>query len=281
MYSALPIRRVSPNRPRSRRSNSRDPVTSSTSPGAARSRAGSDSRLASSAEATRPRSRSARTRSFGSTATSSRARTASRSSTMAARSSSLPRRLGPMAMTASARSATTTSLAAWCCFRRSMQTSASNWSTLSRSEEHTSELQSHSDLHSFPTRRSSDLGYDGLRSVSYNNIPGGVVLFSTFNANFSQQLVDIVGGDYLGMADRNGNPVAVTNVQMAAGVLQVAAAGNIYDFSTPFVGDTSIATNPFTGTAAVLFEAPPTVMVSINPSDVNLAAPTATVTFTF
>src|SRR5476649_2041200 len=28
---------------------------------------------------------------------------------------------------------------------------------ISRSEEHTSELQSHSDLHSFPTRRSSDL----------------------------------------------------------------------------------------------------------------------------
>src|SRR5476649_2107245 len=28
----------------------------------------------------------------------------------------------------------------------------------SRSEEHTSELQSHRDLHSFPTRRSSDLG---------------------------------------------------------------------------------------------------------------------------
>src|SRR5476649_1490029 len=29
--------------------------------------------------------------------------------------------------------------------------------TLDRSEEHTSELQSHRDLHSFPTRRSSDL----------------------------------------------------------------------------------------------------------------------------
>src|SRR5882672_9771603 len=29
-----------------------------------------------------------------------------------------------------------------------------------RSEEHTSELQSHSDLHSFPTRRSSDLNRD-------------------------------------------------------------------------------------------------------------------------
>src|SRR5215204_5014223 len=33
--------------------------------------------------------------------------------------------------------------------------------TLARSEEHTSELQSHSDLHSFPTRRSSDLAAVG------------------------------------------------------------------------------------------------------------------------
>src|SRR5882672_9884572 len=33
----------------------------------------------------------------------------------------------------------------------------------SRSEEHTSELQSHSDLHSFPTRRSSDLRLQGGR----------------------------------------------------------------------------------------------------------------------
>src|SRR5476649_1181020 len=30
-----------------------------------------------------------------------------------------------------------------------------------RSEEHTSELQSHRDLHSFPTRRSSDLSRSG------------------------------------------------------------------------------------------------------------------------
>src|SRR5215204_5169289 len=35
--------------------------------------------------------------------------------------------------------------------------SGSQTSSPSRSEEHTSELQSHSDLHSFPTRRSSDL----------------------------------------------------------------------------------------------------------------------------
>src|SRR6476646_1589069 len=34
--------------------------------------------------------------------------------------------------------------------------------TPGRSEEHTSELQSHRDLHSFPTRRSSDLG--GVRA---------------------------------------------------------------------------------------------------------------------
>src|SRR5476649_2829430 len=33
-----------------------------------------------------------------------------------------------------------------------------------RSEEHTSELQSHRDLHSFPTRRSSDLAASCARS---------------------------------------------------------------------------------------------------------------------
>src|SRR5882672_1763844 len=33
-----------------------------------------------------------------------------------------------------------------------------------RSEEHTSELQSHSDLHSFPTRRSSDLPISASRA---------------------------------------------------------------------------------------------------------------------
>src|SRR5215204_5179669 len=37
-----------------------------------------------------------------------------------------------------------------------------------RSEEHTSELQSHRDLHSFPTRRSSDLRSESRRS----NQPG-------------------------------------------------------------------------------------------------------------
>src|SRR5919199_661683 len=36
---------------------------------------------------------------------------------------------------------------------------------LARSEEHTSELQSHRDLHSFPTRRSSDLGASGMSTV--------------------------------------------------------------------------------------------------------------------
>src|SRR5882672_10082553 len=36
-----------------------------------------------------------------------------------------------------------------------------------RSEEHTSELQSHSDLHSFPTRRSSDLAGSFARLASH------------------------------------------------------------------------------------------------------------------
>src|SRR5260221_121256 len=43
-----------------------------------------------------------------------------------------------------------------------------------RSEEHTSELQSHSDLHSFPTRRSSDLpaGPDSTDAAA-GSWPGG------------------------------------------------------------------------------------------------------------
>src|SRR5215211_3609729 len=47
--------------------------------------------------------------------------------------------------------------------RKNSLASASRLRSPSRSEEHTSELQSHSDLHSFPTRRSSDLGLFGLR----------------------------------------------------------------------------------------------------------------------
>src|SRR5476649_2570519 len=43
---------------------------------------------------------------------------------------------------------------------------------MSRSEEHTSELQSHRDLHSFPTRRSSDLLELDLKKV---NVNGGAI----------------------------------------------------------------------------------------------------------
>src|SRR5215204_5390498 len=43
---------------------------------------------------------------------------------------------------------------------RSFSDGSSARASRPRSEEHTSELQSHSDLHSFPTRRSSDLGID-------------------------------------------------------------------------------------------------------------------------
>src|SRR5436190_1281380 len=51
--------------------------------------------------------------------------------------------------------------------------------TPTRSEEHTSELQSHSDLHSFPTRRSSDLvvmvGRDGNARAVDPSDEGAVV----------------------------------------------------------------------------------------------------------
>src|SRR6476646_4322590 len=38
-----------------------------------------------------------------------------------------------------------------------------NHEAATRSEEHTSELQSHSDLHSFPTRRAADLRAQSVR----------------------------------------------------------------------------------------------------------------------
>src|SRR5260221_512285 len=47
-----------------------------------------------------------------------------------------------------------------------------------RSEEHTSELQSHRDLHSFPTRRSSDLASSSMftsRSVALNSLSIGSI----------------------------------------------------------------------------------------------------------
>src|SRR5215218_6516609 len=54
--------------------------------------------------------------------------------------------------------------------------------TTTRSEEHTSELQSHRDLHSFPTRRSSDLEpeatRDGLHDAppAHDQLPQGVLV---------------------------------------------------------------------------------------------------------
>src|SRR5215211_7910041 len=45
----------------------------------------------------------------------------------------------------------------------------------SRSEEHTSELQSHRDLHSFPTRRSSDLADDHVRRRRLGRAPNPVL----------------------------------------------------------------------------------------------------------
>src|SRR4029453_7849953 len=46
-----------------------------------------------------------------------------------------------------------------------------------RSEEHTSELQSHSDLPSFPTRRSSDLFRSTDNGDSWTDVNQGVIEF--------------------------------------------------------------------------------------------------------
>src|SRR5260221_236386 len=50
-----------------------------------------------------------------------------------------------------------------------------HWLHAHRSEEHTSELQSHRDLHSFPTRRSSDLGasWSGARTCCDGSLAPG------------------------------------------------------------------------------------------------------------
>src|SRR5438034_1104136 len=47
--------------------------------------------------------------------------------------------------------------------------------TRTRSEEHTSELQSHSDLRSFPTRRSSDLSPSSTASTVFRKAACGAV----------------------------------------------------------------------------------------------------------
>src|SRR5947207_970736 len=52
----------------------------------------------------------------------------------------------------------------------------------SRSEEHTSELQSHSDLHSFPTRRSSDLVFFA-RAKAGNNIAAKIAMIAMTTNN--------------------------------------------------------------------------------------------------
>src|SRR5947207_2183049 len=63
----------------------------------------------------------------------------------------------------------------------------------SRSEEHTSELQSHSDLHSFPTRRSSDL----IRTESLTKYYGSVVAIESLNLTVNR-------GEVYGFLGPNG-----------------------------------------------------------------------------
>src|SRR4030095_7390497 len=81
-----------------------------------------------------------------------------------------------------------------------------NYSQRIRSEEHTSELQSHRDLHSFPTRRSSDL-FGLLVDDLHRPIfwIGRIYLahkILSISHNYSQRIIKLVshrGGD---LADR-------------------------------------------------------------------------------
>src|SRR4030095_8437525 len=59
-----------------------------------------------------------------------------------------------------------------------------------RSEEHTSELQSHRDLHSFPTRRSSDLDEMDEAELRAADIVGEQI-FGTGEGNFGKDLTGL------------------------------------------------------------------------------------------
>src|SRR5476649_1010871 len=64
----------------------------------------------------------------------------------------------------------------------------------SRSEEHTSELQSHRDLHSFPTRRSSDLGAQFGKTVLMLNLLAYLVAVRFRNVGYYLPDDDLVSG---------------------------------------------------------------------------------------
>src|SRR5215211_7725094 len=70
-----------------------------------------------------------------------------------------PKRLRPKRAPSSSAHSTSRKVTGRCCGASTRRTSSAPMTLRApRSEEHTSELQSHRDLHSFPTRRSSDLG---------------------------------------------------------------------------------------------------------------------------
>src|SRR5882672_2407421 len=67
-----------------------------------------------------------------------------------------------------------------------------------RSEEHTSELQSHSDLHSFPTRRSSDLASNSgyLASLGLTGVRRGLTAEPELRAACADAACGISSADY-------------------------------------------------------------------------------------
>src|SRR5262252_8406996 len=113
-----------------------------------------------------------------------------------------------------------------------------------RSEEHTSELQSHRDLHSFPTRRSSDL--DG---TLVDTAPD---LVATLNAIFAREGLppvaydaarNMVGGGARLMIERGlraeGRKLAASEIDRLVRDFVDHYAAHIADQSRPFPGLTA------------------------------------------
>src|SRR5919199_139363 len=84
-----------------------------------------------------------------------------------------------------------------------------------RSEEHTSELQSHRDLHSFPTRRSSDLALG--RAQTYGDTEGFVKIVA------DERYGEILGVHILGATASDMIAEATMAIHLEATVEDLAA----------------------------------------------------------
>src|SRR5476649_2894466 len=115
--------------------------------------------------------------------------------------------------------------------------------TRRRSEEHTSELQSHRDLHSFPTRRSSDLDervIDGLiNSLAFD--PSVNVRLNALNALYAHSDQEVVRAGVLACLPRETNPlVQVSMIDFLVGSKAREARPELTKLSADEKADTDV-----------------------------------------